>query len=280
MASLRPWARSISKEFFCSNGSRLVTRVFAAANDNYGYLCRWHAGVEKGAETRTWAVDTPDPDALVHELKILRWDDAKLSAILTTHGHPDHVLGHEKLKADGLLEDDAIIVASPVSKVPLMNCDGSPENAERIREKTGVNVECLDVPGHCQGHYAFHLPDHKALFGGDVLFPLGCGRIFDGTPEELYHSIEKLKQLPDDTLVFAGHEYTLANAKFAQTVDPENEALKAKVKDLEILRGEGTPTSPTTIGVEKQFNPFMRLPPNLFSDVEVFTKLREMKDNF
>ena len=147
----------------------------------------------------------------------------------------------------------------------------------------------LETPGHTTGHLAYHFAEDEAVFVGDTLFSLGCGRIFEGTAETMYNSLEKLAELPDETRLYCGHEYTQANARFALTVDPENPILLDRAREVDALRAAGHYTLPTTIGLERATNPFLRTEDPLvqhamgMSDadpVEVFALMRERKNGF
>ena len=153
-----------------------------------------------------------------------------------------------------------------------------------IGDQTG---EVLETPGHTAGHISYWFADSKALFSADTLFSLGCGRLFEGTPAQMQSSMEKYGPLPDDALVYCGHEYTQSNARFALTVDPDNEALIARSKEVDEQRAAGQPTIPTTLGLERATNPFLRtadpairklLGMENASDAEVFGEIRGRKD--
>jgi hydroxyacylglutathione hydrolase len=150
-------------------------------------------------------------------------------------------------------------------------------------------ADIIDTPGHTVGHIAWHFADDKVAFVGDTLFALGCGRVFEGSFEEMWSSLKKLKGLPPDTAVYCGHEYTQSNARFARTIEPENEALERRAKEVEAMRARGEPTLPTTIGIELETNPFLRpdspeirarLGMEEASDAEVFAEIRRRKDSF
>jgi hydroxyacylglutathione hydrolase len=150
-------------------------------------------------------------------------------------------------------------------------------------------VVVLDVPGHTRGHIAYHFPDDKVAFVGDTLFSLGCGRLFEGTPQQMWSSLSKIAALPDDTRLFCAHEYTQSNARFALTVDPDNADLRARAAKVDELRAAGAPTVPTTVGLEKKTNPFLRAAtPGVQAAlgmmgapvVEVFAETRRRKDRF
>ena len=153
----------------------------------------------------------------------------------------------------------------------------------------GRSVHVITTPGHTSGHICFYIPDEGLLFAGDTLFALGCGRLFEGSPADMHGSLTRLAELLDDTRVYCGHEYTQSNARFAISVDPDNETLAKRMKEISDLRSKRLPTLPTTIDFEKRTNPFMRtgdpairkqLGMETASDLEVFTELRRRKDSF
>ena len=150
-------------------------------------------------------------------------------------------------------------------------------------------AQVFEVPGHTSGHIAYYFADAGAVFVGDTLFALGCGRLFEGTPAQMWNSLGKLMRLPDDTRVYCAHEYTASNARFALSVEPENPALVARAETIRTLRAEGKPTVPSTIGLEKATNPFLRVDsPELQHSVdrvgadavEIFAETRRRKDHF
>ena len=162
-------------------------------------------------------------------------------------------------------------------------------NDQEIFSFGNNEVKVFDVSGHTIGHISFYFPREEKLFCGDALFALGCGRIFEGTPAQMWESLQKLEKLPEDTKVYCAHEYTLANANFAVTVEPQNKVLLDRVQEIKNLRNEGKPTIPSTIGLEKSTNPFLRpmskdIQANLdmlgAELVDVFAETRRRKDNF
>ncbi|MCK5574420.1 MAG: hydroxyacylglutathione hydrolase [Sphingomonadales bacterium] len=244
-------------------------------NDNYIYLIN-------DAETGfTAAVDPAEADAVIDACKTRGWT---LTHILNTHHHADHVGGNLTLKDTF---NCAILGAvHDIERLP--GVDTPVKDGETIT-LNGHNVEVLAVPGHTMGHIAYHFPDDGYLFCGDALFSMGCGRMFEGTPEQMTSSLAKFLALPDDTLVCPAHEYTEANGRFALSVDASNEALQNRMEIVGILRSRGDATVPSSIGMEKATNPFLRLDDNNIRatlnmvdapDYEVFRKLREMKDHF
>lgn len=244
-------------------------------NDNYVYLAR---------EPQSGAVGVVDPavhEPVLAELSRRNWT---LTHILNTHHHPDHVGGNMALK-----EATSCKVIGPEA-----DADRIPGLDIAVGDNEGINLghetaRVFDVPGHTKGHIAYWFADSEALFCGDTLFALGCGRLFEGTPAQMWTSLSKLRRLPDDTRVYCAHEYTESNARFAVTVDPGNEALQQRYDRIRELRAAGKPTVPSTLGEEKATNPFLRpMSDNIrqqlnmtgADDVAVFAEVRKRKDSF
>ncbi|AVH14420.1 hydroxyacylglutathione hydrolase [Acinetobacter indicus] len=193
-----------------------------------------------------------------------------LSQIWLTHWHKDHIGGVPEL-----LQSRNIPVYGPreeLSKIPFIT---HPLQHEAHFKFHDLQVDVLAVPGHTLGHIVYFMDAIDTLFCGDTLFAMGCGRVFEGTFEQMYHSLNRLAALPARTQVYCTHEYTLSNAKFALHVEPDNLALQQRYQQVEDLRLLNQPTLPSTIELELQTNPFLRV-----YSVEEFQKLREMKDNF
>ena len=193
-----------------------------------------------------------------------------LSQIWLTHWHKDHIGGVPEL-----LQSRNIPVYGPreeLSKIPFIT---HPLQHEAHFKFHDLQVDVLAVPGHTLGHIVYFMDAIDILFCGDTLFAMGCGRVFEGTFEQMYHSLNRLAALPARTQVYCTHEYTLSNAKFALHVEPDNLALQQRYQQVEDLRLLNQPTLPSTIELELQTNPFLRV-----DSVEEFQKLREMKDNF
>lgn len=194
-----------------------------------------------------------DPGAAEPILTALAMHELSLVAILLTHHHADHIGGvpgllkHASVSVFGPAHDNIASVTHPLVEGDIARIDG-----------LALSLSVLDVPGHTRGHIAYHALDYPWLFCGDTLFAGGCGRLFEGTPAQMRASLEKLARLPDDTLVYCAHEYTLANLRFAHEVEPENRALSARIQRDEAKRACGEPTVPSTIGMEKSTNPFLR----------------------
>jgi len=251
----------------------LEIHQFPCRSDNYGYLI--HDG------TLTAAIDTPAVDETNQILEQKGW---QLTHILNTHWHDDHAGGNLSLKQKW----QCTIVGAKRDAERIPGIDVAVEDGDTFNfgEHT---AHVFDVSGHTIGHIAFHFSEDNALFCGDALFALGCGRLFEGTPTQMWGSLQKLIALPDTTRVYCAHEYTQTNAAFALTVEPENMALQERAKHIKAVRAKGLPTVPSTIGEEKDTNPFLRpdsaaLQANLglagADLVEVFAETRRRKDNF
>ena len=253
----------------------LQIEQFPCRSDNFGVLIH----DDKSGQTAT--IDAPELGPILAVLEARGWN---LTHILTTHWHPDHVEANLDLKARYELE--IIGPAAEADKIP--GIDRTVKGGDNF-DFSGYRVDVIDCPGHTLGGISLHIASEKLLFAADTLFALGCGRLLEGTPAQMWDSLSKLMALSDDTIVYCGHEYTLSNAKFALTIDPRNEALVARAMEIEGLRAAGLPTLPTTIGREKETNPFLRASDEAIrenlnmveaSDAEVFTEIRARKDSF
>jgi len=213
-------------------------------NDNYVYLAR-------DADADQCAVVDPAVAApVLATLDRLGW---RLTHILNTHHHGDHTGGNLEIKrATGCTivgnRDDA-------RRIPGLNIAVSEGDSVALGTQT---AEVIEVSGHTVGHIAYWFAESKALFCGDTLFALGCGRLFEGTPEQMWRSLGKLRALPGDARVYCAHEYTQTNAAFALTVEPDNAALRERARQIDALRAEGRPTVPSTMAEERATNPFLR----------------------
>mmetsp|Transcript_10960 Transcript_10960/g.16936 ORF Transcript_10960/g.16936 Transcript_10960/m.16936 type:complete len:344 (-) Transcript_10960:73-1104(-) len=249
---------------------------FLCLSDNYGYL------IHDDATGHTAAVDTPDAYAYKKELDKRGW---KLTHIFNTHHHSDHVGGNLELKTDGV---QIYGPAKEQNRIP--GIDVAVNEGDTF-EFGGTKGTIMDVGGHTLGHIAFHFPDDSAVFVGDALFSLGCGRMFEGTPPQFWNSLKKMRTLPDETTIYCAHEYTESNAKFAASVEPGNAQLMARVAEIKDKRSRGEPTVPSKMGEEKATNPFLRidisneLRKNVGvvendSEADAFAKVRRAKDTF
>jgi hydroxyacylglutathione hydrolase len=249
---------------------------FICLEDNFGLLVR---DAETGAAA---SIDAPDGEAIAAEATRLGW---RLTHVLLTHHHLDHVQGVPALRQafPGLCVVGARKDAKRLGALDIGVCEG-----DHI-VLGGARARVLETPGHTDGHLAFHFIADEAVFVGDTLFSLGCGRVFEGTMATMYGSLQKLADLPDETRVYCGHEYTQANARFALTVDPENPMLAQRAREVDALRASGKFTLPSTIELERATNPFLRAEDPLvqkamgMSDadpVTVFARMRERKNVF
>ena len=248
---------------------------FMCRSDNFGVL------VHDPKSGQTAIIDAPEEAPILAAIKRTGWTP---TMILTTHHHVDHVEANLALKERFKLR----IVGPEAEKAKIPGIDETVEEGSVIH-LGDERIEVIATPGHTAGHVSYYLPASSVAFTADTLFALGCGRLFEGKPPVMYESLKKLAALPAATVIYCGHEYTLANARFAVTVDPTNSALKERVARIEALRADDKPTLPTTIGEELSTNPFLRwhdpairkhLGMEKASDAEVFAEIRKRKDNF
>lgn len=230
-------------------------------NDNYNFI------LHDDVAGFTAVIDPSEEAGVVAALEEY---GLTLDRILVTHSHWDHVGGIKKL-----VERYSCYVVAYAPDAHRIPCASVLVEEGDMVSVGNHTAKIIYTPGHLDGHIAYHFADDKLLFAGDVLFRMGCGRVFEGTTEDLYNSFQKLAALPEDTIVYTAHEYTLANARFARSVEPENEAREEQVKAAKALRKQGLPTIFTTIGQEKAANPFMRA-----KSAEEFAELRANKDVF
>lgn len=244
-------------------------------NDNYVYLAR-------EPEAGLCAVIDPAVAAPVMErADALGW---KITHILNTHHHGDHVGGNMEIKqATG-----CTIVGPKADRDRIPGIDIELGDGDRWMFGD-QEAQVFDVPGHTRGHIGYWFAGSKTLFIGDTLFALGCGRLFEGTPAQMWHSLSKLEVLPDDTRIYCAHEYTQSNARFALTVETSNKALAERARMIDSMRAKGQPTVPSMMGEERLTNPFLRAAEaDLQRDigmagadpVAVFAEVRQRKDNF
>ena len=244
-------------------------------SDNYGFL------IHEPDSGATGTIDTPDAAAINRALQKNGWT---LTHILNTHHHFDHVGGNLELKKKW----ECVIVGPAADAARIPGIDIAVGDGDTY-EFGSLTARVFDVPGHTRGHIAYYFADEHVAFVGDTLFALGCGRLFEGTPSQMWTSLQKLLALPDQTRVYCAHEYTQANARFALTVDPDNQDLRRRALEIDDKRAQGLPTVPTSIGLERRTNPFLRPASETLrrtlgmleaSDTEVFAEVRARKDRF
>ncbi|TKT75277.1 hydroxyacylglutathione hydrolase [Aquamicrobium sp. LC103] len=248
---------------------------FICRSDNFGVL------VHDPASGETAIVDAPEEKPILDAIERTGW---RPTMILTTHHHGDHVEANLALKKRFGLR----IVGPKVEAERIPGIDETVVEGDVVR-LGNEEIRVIETPGHTAGHVSYHLPKSGVAFTADTLFALGCGRLFECGPAVMQSSLKKLAALPPETIVYCGHEYTLSNARFALTVDPDNEKLRERSKKIEALRNADKPTLPTTIGEELATNPFLRwadpsirkaIGMDTASDEAVFAEIRARKDNF
>ena len=255
--------------------SDLLIRQFPCLSDNYGFL------VHDPETGETATIDTPDADRILAEADAAGW---RITQIWNTHHHFDHAGGNAAVRA----ATGARIIAPGYDAHRITDIDVPVSDGDTValgRHEARV----LFTPGHTLGHVCYHFADDRIAFVGDTLFALGCGRLFEGSPEQMWTSLSRLAAWPEETRIYCAHEYTQANAAFALSVDPDNRDLQAYAAAVEAERARGEPTVPTTIGAELAANPFLRpadpairkrLGLEAADDATVFAEIRRRKDNF
>ena len=239
----------------------MKVEVIPCLQDNYSYLI-----IDKINNTAC----VIDPSESKPIINFLEKENINLKYILNTHHHFDHVGGNKDLKKK--YNSTVIGYKNDSNRIPEIDVlldDNQIWKAENFEAKI------MHIPGHTTGHICFHFFREKLLFTGDTLFSLGCGKLFEGTYEDMFRSLDKIKKLPQDTKIYCGHEYTLQNSKFCIEYDPENINLKNKIKEIKKKLENGLPTIPSILQDEMECNIFLRA-----KNVESFSKLRDLKDNF
>ena len=246
----------------------LQIHQFPCLADNYGFL------IHDPASGATAAIDTPDADEIMRQADAKGW---RISDIWNTHWHPDHAGGNAAIKAATGARVTGPAEVERIGSAP----DRIVGEGDRVT-LGALQARVLDVGGHTLGHIAYVFDEAKIAFVGDALFALGCGRIFEGTPQQMWASLQKIAALPDEATLYCAHEYTLSNARFAASVDGGNAALKARIGEIERARAAGKPTVPMRLSEEKATNPFLRAPLLLpaLADWEAFAEIRKQKDAF
>ena len=244
-------------------------------NDNYIYL------IHEPVSAQTAVVDPAVCQPVLDTLKQKGWT---LNYILNTHHHNDHIGANLELKASTHCQ----IIAAEADQHRIPEIDIFVKEGD-IFALGNEQIKIIETPGHTVGHIVFYLKNSNMLFCGDTLFSMGCGRLFEGSAEQMWKSLQKLKALPKETKIYCAHEYTQANGKFALTLEPDNQELQKRIQQVKQLREENNSTIPTTLALELQTNPFLRedspaiqqaLNMNKQPLHQVFSKVRELKDNF
>jgi hydroxyacylglutathione hydrolase len=253
--------------------AKLDVHQFPCLSDNYGVL------IHDGEKQVTASIDAPEAAAVAAALKATGW---RLTHILTTHHHGDHTAGNLALKRD----TGCTIIGPRAEAAKVPGIDKAVGEGDTFTFGS-FEVRVLDTPGHTAGHISYWLPAAGIALVGDTLFAIGCGRVIEGDAQMMWNSLKKLMALPKETTIYCGHEYTQANARFALTIEPENEALQKRAKEVDQLRSAGKPTLPTTLGLELETNPFLR--PGVAAiqkrlgmvgkpDWQIFGEIRERKN--
>ncbi|HTH27219.1 MAG TPA: hydroxyacylglutathione hydrolase [Sphingobium sp.] len=229
--------------------------------DNYVWL------MHDAATKETVVIDPAVAEPVLEAAKARGW---RITQIWNTHWHPDHVGGNAAIKAaTGCRVTGPAAEAAKIDTLDVAVGEGD------IVTLGSHRAEVWEVPAHTAGHIAYHLPGANVIFVGDTMFAMGCGRLFEGTPAQMFTNMQRFATLSDETMVYCAHEYTLSNGRYAVVAEPENRAIAARLADVEAARARGEPTVPTTIGAERATNPFM-----LASSVEELARRRAEKDAF
>lgn len=228
--------------------------------DNYVWL------VHDPVSLETVAVDPSVAAPVLAEAEARGW---RITQVWNTHWHPDHTGGNDEIR-----DSTGCTVTGPSEAERVSRMDRIVAGGDRARIG-GIEAELIDIPAHTAGHLAFHLPAASVAFTGDTLFAMGCGKLFEGNAGQMYDNLQRLAALPPETLIYCGHEYTLANGLFALTVEPDNMALVRRVEEVRAARERGEVTLPTTVALERATNPFMRA-----SSAAELAERRRAKDNF
>ena len=235
--------------------------IISCLQDNYSYL------IIDEMNNNACIVD---PSEALPVINFLEKENINLKYILNTHHHFDHIGGNKELKE----RYNSIVVgykhdAKRIPEISILVEDN------QIWKEDNFEAKIIHIPGHTTGHIGFHFFNEKMIFTGDTLFSLGCGKIFEGTYKQMFESLSKIRNLPDDTKIYCGHEYTLQNSNFCITHDPQNLNLQNKITKIRKKLNDNKPTIPTILKDEKECNIFLRA-----KNVESFSKLRDLKDNF
>ena len=235
--------------------------IIPCLQDNYSYLI---------IDESNKIASVVDPSEAKPIINFIEKENINLKYILNTHHHYDHIGGNKDLKK----KYNSVVIGykDDASRIPGIDIL---LNNNQIWKADNFEAKIMHIPGHTTGHISFHFFKEKLIFTGDTLFSLGCGKIFEGTYQDMFDSLNQIKKLPQDTKIYCGHEYTLQNSKFCIKHDPENLNLKNKIVEIKKKLENNIPTIPSTLKDENECNIFLRA-----KDVESFSKLRDLKDNF
>ncbi len=241
--------------------SKLEIVRLPALHDNYIWL------VHEEASGETLVIDPADAASVLAEAGRRGW---QIGQIWNTHWHPDHIGGNAAIVA----QTGALVTAPAAEAAKIPGIDRAVSEGDSVRLGDHI-AQVMAVPAHTAGHVAYYFAADEAVFVGDTLFAMGCGRLFEGTPAQMFDNMARLAALPDATRVYCAHEYTLSNARYAAHAEPDNAAVATRLADVEAMRARGEATVPTTIGAERATNPFMRA-----ANVEELAHRRAEKDAF
>lgn len=236
-----------------------VVRV-PVLSDNYAWL------VHDPASGETLAVDPGEAGPVMDAAAARGW---RIGQVWATHWHPDHVAGIPEIKAHGAVVTGP---AAEAARIPTLDRTVAESDQVKLGQHRATVIE---TPGHTAGHVVFHFAEDGLVFTGDTLFAMGCGRLFEGTAKQMFDAMRRLAELPGETQVFCGHEYTQGNGRYALTVEPENADLRGRMVEVDALRARGEPTVPATVALERATNPFMRA-----ASADELAKRRAEKDSF
>lgn len=237
-----------------------VARV-PVLEDNYVWI------IHDDASGETLVIDPGEVEPVLKAADERGW---RITEIWNTHWHPDHTGGNAGVKAA-----TAARLTGPAREADKIGGLDATVDEGDVLTFAGHEAQVLHMPGHTQGHVVFHFAREKLLFSGDDLFAMGCGRLFEGTPAEMYANMRRFEAMPDDTIVYGAHEYTQGNGRYALVAEPDNQAIRERMVEVDRLRAAGEPTLPTTMGAERATNPFLRA-----KSVEEFAERRAAKDTF
>lgn len=237
-----------------------MIHIVPILSDNYCYIL-------EGAGKACLIID---PGAAFPVEQFIRDNGLQPSGIINTHHHGDHTYGN----ADLVRAFNIPVTVPEHEFTKIQTATNAIRGGDQINA-LGLTLDVIETPGHTLGHVALYCAEKKALFAGDTLFSLGCGRVIEGTMEQMFDSLQSLKKLPEDTKIYCGHEYTQSNGAFALSVDPGNADLQGRMKQVDLLRASGRPSVPVTLGAELKTNPFLRA-----TTLSEFTALREAKNHF